>query len=284
MIEHATYESCLSALLLDVSAREKELSEIKPFSSESAVETVHELEKRGFVYCPGRQVTMGVDQGLRCNIEGHRMNETPRRVFEVPSFYVAKTTVSNVEFEAFDTRHTRTTTSAGDRHPITCITYGKAISYIRWLNNQTGLQFNLPTEPQMVLASGPDNWEYSYQQEGKPDRKRANIFKSFPEVYPSGEQGSTLEVNDQSVETNYLGLYHIGGNVSVFTFGHYKAPGHWGSASDGAYTVVLGGNFRACPYGARIVSRGIIDVAGITDAVGIRLVHPDPAQYTINNT
>jgi hypothetical protein len=107
--------------------------------------------------------------------------------------------------------------------------------------------------------------------------------KAFVGAYPKEEVGATLEVDDMRVPENFLGLKHASGNVSVFTLGHYPTQGHWGSVTDGSYTVVVGGNFRLCPFGSRTVTRGIMDVTGIVDTVGIRLVHPDPDLFLENS-
>lgn len=259
---------------------EKENATLKPPKSllEGAdVAAIREkLTESGFVRVEGGYVIMGADEGLPCSIEGERLNETPKREIFVPPFYISKFTVTNEEYEQFDKRHTRTHTSAGDRNPVTCVTYGKAIGYASWLSEQTGLAFSLPTEPQYVASATPIGWQYTTHESGLPHRKTQNHFRAFPEKYPEGESGSSLVVDDPSVAPNHLGIHHATGNVSVFSFGHYPTPGHWGSASDGSYVIVLGGNFRLCPFGTRSITRGVQDVTGIADTVGIRLVHPDP--------
>jgi formylglycine-generating enzyme required for sulfatase activity len=224
---------------------------------------------------------MGQEKGLICSIEGRRANETPVREISIPPFYISKFTVTNSEFEVFDPRHTRTNTSKGDKNPVTCLTYGRAISYLIWLNQQKNMAFSIPTEPQWVAAVAPYGWQYADKPEGRPERSSQNIYKSFVEAYPEGEQGATLDVDDERVQPNRLGIFHATGNVSVFTLGHYSTEGHWGSASDGSYSVVVGGNFRLCPLGTRVVTRGILDVTAIVDTVGIRLVHPDPKYLSI---
>lgn len=234
------------------------------------------LLARGFIRVEECTVIMGAEEGLPCSIEWQRLNETPRREIHVPPYYISKYTVTNEEYEKFDKRHSRTHTSSGDRNPVTCLTYGKAIGYALWLNEQTGLAFSLPTEPQYVAAATPIGWQYTTHESGHPYRKTQNHFRAFPEKYPDGELGATLPVDDPTVEPNHLGIHHATGNVSIFSLGHYPTPGHWGSTSDGSYVIVLGGNFRLCPLGTRSITRGVQDVTGIADTVGIRLVHPDP--------
>jgi formylglycine-generating enzyme required for sulfatase activity len=250
---------------------------------ESVNEISEQLLKMGFVRCEGGKVKMGRDDGLECSIEGNRLNEVPAREIEIPPFYISKYTVSNIEYEKFDSRHSRTNTSKNDKSPVTCLTYGKAIGYALWLSEQTGLAFTLPTEPQFVAVVAPLGWEYPYQEDGPARVRKQNHFRAFQDKYPLGELGATLEVDDDIVPPNYLGLYHATGNVSVFSLGYYPTAGHYGASTDGSYVVALGGNFRLCPLGARTVTRGIMDVTGISDTVGIRLVHPDPEIVLKNN-
>lgn len=273
-----TYEQMLSDTVANLSEKEQALLKYptRLIGPESVNEIKELLENAGFVRFEGGPVLMGTNDGLPCSIEGTRLNETPSREIGIPPFYISRFTVSNLEYEKFDRRHSRTYTSAGDKNPVTCITYGKAIGYALWLSEQTGLSFSLPTEPQYIAATAPYGWQYPYQQEGMPKRKAQNHYRAFPDMYPEGELGSTLEVDDPLVQPNHLGLYHPTGNVSIFSFGHYPTPGHWGSVSDGSYVVALGGNFRLCPFGTPNITRGILDVTGITDTVGLRLVHPDP--------
>ncbi|MBU1071478.1 formylglycine-generating enzyme family protein [Patescibacteria group bacterium] len=245
-------------------------------TSKDTQEIKETLLSLGFVKCKGGPTLMGQKNGLTCTIEGQRRNETPQREYNVPPFYIAKHTITNTEYEQFDPRHSRTNTSKGDKNPVTCITYGRAVGFTTWLNEQSGLAFNLPTEPQYVCAIAPYSWQYPHKPNGNPDRHVFNNYKAFVNAYPEGEIGATLEVDDPRVPVNQIGLNHVTGNVSIFTLGHYPTLGHWGSISDGSYTIIVGGNFRLCSLGTRSVTRGIIDVTAIIDTVGIRLVHPDP--------
>lgn len=280
MVERAisllNYREYESSLIISLSKLERKIAEPKVYSQEEAERAIEALGEMGFVKCPGGTVTIGQDKGIKCSVEGYRSNETPKRQFVVKPFYVSKTTVTNAKWAEFDPEHGRTAISRKNKSPVTCISYRRALRYIEWLNGQTEMRFCLPTEPQIVIAYAPNDWKYSYKEEGKAERCIQNVYRSFPEAYPEGELGATLEVDDPRVPVNYLGLHHAGGNISVFTLGHYQTEGHWGANSDGCYTVVHGGNFRLCHFSTRNVVRGIIDVAGVTDTVGIRLVHSDP--------
>jgi len=277
-IERRNYHQDLERQMASLSKKERRLVDLPLEISDLAeAQRMKKLLKDlNFIRCPDGWVQLGKERGLRCTIEGQRANETPVREYELEPFYIAIYTVTNAEYERFDSRHTRTNTTQKDKSPVTCVTYGRAIGYALWLSEQTGLSFCLPTEPQWVKAVTPFGWEYPHKREGKPDRSAQNVYRAFPTQYPEGETGATLEVDSDAVPPNHLGLHHPTGNVSVYTLGHYQTEGHWGATSDGAYTVVVGGNFRLCPYGTRSLTRGILDVTAIVDTVGIRLVHPDP--------
>lgn len=272
--ELINYQAQLNDLLNTLSPREKLM--MRPSESEDFKEIANKLESLGFVRCSGGDMEMGTDSGLVSTIEVQRKNEMPRRRIAIPSFYVAKLLVSNSDYEKFDTRYLRPPTAPYNNSPATCISYGRVVSYINWLNKETGMRFRLPTEPEAVLSMAPPGWMYSYQENGEPVREDQNVSFSFPGKYPEGVQLSTIPVDDEDTPKNYLGLIHPTGNVSIFTLGHYKAGGYWGAIENGAYAIVVGGNFRQCPLSARVVSRGIIDVAMNADTVGIRLFHSDP--------
>lgn len=270
------YEETLEKYINYLSVREQKLMAPIDFSKISKEYVREYLLHNGFVFCNGGEVIMGSDKGLKCSVKGYRKNETPVRATKIPPFYISKTLITNLDYELFDPNHSRTNTSNRDKQPVTTISYGRALSYVSWLNETTSMCFTLPTEPQFVIAASPTGWEYPYQKTGTPQRKKQNVYKSFPELYPENEMAATLDVDDEITPQNYLGLFHITGNVSIFTLGHFYTEGHWGAFTDGAYTVTVGGNFRLCPYSARTISRGIIDVTGIADTFGIRLVHLDP--------
>ncbi len=277
MTETLNYQQYYEQMVSSLSSREKlMLSTLDVNNTVRAGEIISKLEQEGFVRFSGGGVLMGTDKGLVSTLEGRRENEMPPRCFKLPSFYVSRTLVSNKDFEKFDPRRVRSGVAPYDNSPVTCISYGRAVSYVNWLNQDAGLRFRLPTEPEMVAVMAPTEWEYSYQDRGEPQRRAENVSFAYPDLYPDGEKLATLPVDSKDVPSNFLGIVHPSGNLSVFTLGMYPTSSHWGALTDGKYVVVVGGNFRQCPYSARIYTRGILDIAAVVDTVGIRLVHPDP--------
>ena len=221
------------------------------------------LVEMGFVFLEGGRVRLGTDKPLPCRLEGYRKNETPVREFTVEPFWICKYCVTNKEYERYDPRYCRPTTSKENKHPVTNVTYMNAISYAAWLSKQyDGANFNLPTEQQWVFAAAPFCYEYPWGM--NYSRKRAHVFN--PNI------AGPLEVDDPKFETNWCGLYHIGGNVQEFVLGTAYAGGTNGAYVDGMYCIVKGGDWSHCSRSAGVQRRGIADVAGRAPTVGFRLI------------
>ncbi len=239
------------------------------FSDQEAVKQEDLLRELGFVLVPEGRVRLGTPQPLPCRFEGHRLNETPTREIDVEPFWICKFTVTNEQFEKFNHKRVRPPTSLKDSQPITNITYFNALRYAHWLSEQLGLFFRLPTEPEWVCAAAPYGWEYPYKAERNAEPGKTHNFLIEESVY------ETLDLNDPRYGVNYLGLYHMGGNVQELTLGYYyTTSGAWGSLVDGPYCIVKGGDFGHCPLSAGVQRRGIYDVSGRSEKVGFRLAHP----------
>ncbi|MDP3052944.1 MAG: SUMF1/EgtB/PvdO family nonheme iron enzyme [bacterium] len=220
------------------------------------------LKNLGFVFTEDGRVRLGTEKPLPCRLEGYRKNETPIREFDIEPFWISKFCATNLEYEKYDPKHRRPITSRNDKHPVTEITYMNAISYAGWLSKQTGVNFDLPTEQQWVFAAAPFGYEYPWGM--SYSRNQAHVFTPDLE--------GTLEADDARFGTNWLGLYHIGGNIQEFVLGTAYAPGTNGALVDGMYCIIKGGDWSHCPRSAGIHRRGIVDVAGRGPTLGFRLV------------
>lgn len=275
------FTELIAPIATSFNERERNLAyNIQAISKQKALDISKILEDMNFILCPKQDIIMGTNTPISCKVEGQRMNESPQRLVKnVPSFYIARHCVTNAQYEKFDPRHQRTYISKNDKHPVICTTYGRALGYAMWLSKQTELSFRLPYEPEMIITMAPNGWDFPYKISGDPERKQQNVNLAYPEKYPEYETSSLVDVDDPDIPRSHIGMSHPSGNISVYTMGHYKTIGHFGSDMDGSYCVVVGGNFRACPYGSRVVSRGILDVTHPSDCVGIRLLHPNPMNY-----
>jgi formylglycine-generating enzyme required for sulfatase activity len=219
-----------------------------------------------FVLVPASEIRIGTRYPIVCQLEGCRRNEVGVRDFDVKPFWLNKFCVTNADFEKFNPYHNRPPTSERDKDPVTDVTYLDALRYARWLSRQYELPYvTLPTEPEWVCAAAPFGWEFPYKKGPKPQRERAHTYD--PSHY------HTLEVDDDRFETNFLGLYHVGGNVMEMTLGWYYTSGQYGSETDGAYYIAKGGDFGHCSFSAGIQRRAIVDVSMRSSRIGFRLAY-----------
>ena len=224
------------------------------------------LEEMDFVFTEGGEVQLGTPYPLLCRLEKHRHNESPVHTATVEPFWIAKFCVTNAEYEHITNgKKVRPPESLGDNYPVTQVTYYNALCYAKWLSRGEGLSFDLPTEEQWVFASAPYGWEFPYQPNADNPQKSKTI--TFDR-----ERACGVVAVDDPTDINWLGLYHIGGNVSEMTKGYYLIPGTHGYDSDGAYTMVRGGNFGHCPYASGVQRRGVMDVSDRSVRAGFRLV------------
>ncbi len=223
------------------------------------------LKNLGFVFIEGGEVKMGTDKPLICKIEGFRKNETPVRVKKVKPFWICRFLVSNIQFEEFIPNHFRPNTSNRDLDPVTDVTYGEVLSYVKYLSQKHGIKFDLPEEKEWVFAASPFGWEYVYHEDSEPDPTKSYFF--HPEHY------HTLKVNEDSFGENFKGLFLMGSNVIEMTKNVYKAKGHRGSKIDGSYYLGKGGGFGHCKMASGSVNRRVIvDIATRSTRIGFRLV------------
>lgn len=221
-----------------------------------------------FVEIPAGIVQMGTDHALRCTLEGRRWNETPVRQIEVAPFLIARTKVTNALYETINPLHRRPPQSLGDDYPVVEVMYGEALTFCRKLNELTGMDFRLLTEPEWVMASAPTGWEYPYQE--SPRDPRVDVVH----VYGDGQEFGAAPVGDPRWQSNFYGLDQMGHNISEFTFGHYRVPqGAWGATDDGMYCIAKGGNYGHCAYSAGVQRRSIVDVSDRNPRIGFRLAH-----------
>lgn len=257
-------------MLTEIRGKSYETRPVITLSQSDEQDAERLLKELDFVYILGGIVQLGTPSPLPCRFEGIRQNESPVRDISVDSFWISKYTVTNADYERFNSRRVRPPTSLRDKQPVTNVTYFGALAYARWLSEQYQLGFSLPTESEWVYAAAPYGWEYSYHQEKASSPKRAWNFILGETEY------TTLPVDDNRFGMNHFGLYHMCGNVQEFTLGsYYIQPSLLGFGTDGRYVIIKGGDFGHCPLSSRVHTRAAIDVSFRSERVGFRLMHPD---------
>lgn len=230
------------------------------------------IAKFGLVYVKMGKVRLGTNKPIPCQLEGYRHNETPQRVFMAGDFWIARWAISNKQYEQFKPQHLRSHLSRRDKSPVVNVTYLDAISYCQWLTDKFDLgRFDLPDEVEWSRAASLDNHVYPYHQSCEPVPQLAHTFRHEQSNSQNISTQKLLDVNKE-LYPHPLGLVHITGNILEITKGWYYAPGHFGSATDGAYYVAKGGDIKHCALSGGVQPRYVYDVATRLETIGFRVI------------
>ncbi len=149
----------------------------------------------------------------------------PHRVKIERSFYIAKTEITNAQYALFDPGHDSAYISMpnkdhGDRgyrvnqpaQPVVRVTWLQAAGFCRWLSEQTGDRFDLPTEAQWEWAcrAGSDT-PFSYGNRDSDFAQFANLADNSLNNFARGDsprwQPKDSRFDDHAMVTNDAGRY-----------------------------------------------------------------------------
>ena len=184
----------------------------------------------------------------------------------------------------------------GEGHPVVCVNWTDAQAYVRWLREETGKGYRLPSEAE---------WEYAARGGTTTSRYWGNMSSAqcaygngadaaAKRVHPgwtvaSCDDGAVHTASVGSYEANAFGLFDMLGNVWEWTedcwHGTYAgAPGDgsaWTRGGDCGRRVLRGGSWRSHPPYVRSASRNRYTTGDRLGAAGFRvsrtLDQPDTA-------
>jgi len=254
-----------------------------------------------FVRVPGREFTMGSDEGADDERPAHRV--------QVDSFYASVHPITVGQYAAFtrETAHPgpelrvlpRIVTPAGESsfrdfaashawhngepprervmHPVTLVTHADATAYCRWLSGRVGRLVRLPTEAEWERAARGERDGTRYPWGNDLDASRANFL---PEPDQKRQRGTTPV---GSYPPNDLQLYDMTGNVWEWVADWYRAdvyrstdrhnprgPGH------GAMRIVRGGSWVTHDINQlRSAHRHKVPPDTYAYSIGFRVVYSD---------
>jgi len=221
------------------------------------------------IQVPGGSFRMGDASGLIS------ADEIPRHLVNIKPFVISVYEVTIAEYERFARATGRKLPESGglDRksYPVTGISWDEALAYTRWLKQQTGKNYRLPSESE---------WEYvaragtrtTYWWGSKKGAGNAHCF----------DCGSDLNVNRParigSFKPNPFGLYDTAGNVYEWVHDCYHRN-YQGAPDDGSVweggdcsvRVVRGGSFRSPASSMRVENREAFDANKGQFNVGLRV-------------
>jgi formylglycine-generating enzyme required for sulfatase activity len=224
---------------------------------------------------PAGSFCMGDNQG-----EGYG-TEKPVHTVHISKFAIGKYEVSFDEYDIFAQATGRVKPPdyywRRSNRPVIDVSWDDAIAYTKWLSEQTGKRYRLPTEAEWEYAAraGTETrywWGDDIQQHGK-------VWANCDGCGSQWDNDQTAPVG--SFDANPFGLYDTAGNVSEWVqdcwHDSYKGAPTDGSAwlkqdgGDCARRVVRGGSWFDKPRGVRSAGRGRLGPAHGPNDTGFRL-------------
>lgn len=127
-----------------------------------------------------------------------------------------------------------------ENHPIVCVSWGDAVAYTKWLSQQTGKEYRLPTEAEWEYAvRGGTETTFWWGERGDCQKARCRFFFANWKTIRTVAVGSYLP--------NPFGLYDVYGNVWEWVASEYVAP------YDGSEQKISG---KALYEGVRVIRGG----------------------------
>ncbi len=132
-------------------------------------------------------------------------DEMPVHWVEFPSgFWIARTEVTNQQYEAFNPKHKRSEYSPGDLDPVVDVSWEDAKKYCAWLSEQSGHAIRLPSESEWECACRAGSQrEFCFGD----DEYRLDEYA----WYDANSDGKVHEVGTR--RENAWGLHDFHGNV-----------------------------------------------------------------------
>jgi len=152
-----------------------------------------------------------------------RDNEQPVHEVSVESFAMGRYPVTFAEYDYFCEQASgwfKKRKKPNDRgwgrgnRPVINVSWHEAVSYTKWLSEQTGQQYRLPTEAEWEYAARAGT-ETDYWWGNEIDKSKANYNRNLGRTSPVGDY-----------EPNPFGLYDTAGNVWEWTCSEYENKYH----------------------------------------------------------
>jgi len=163
------------------------------------------------------------------------------------------------------------------RHPVIHVSWNDAVAYCKWLSEETGLQYRLPTEEEWEYAARSGGKSYRYAWE--PGEVSGNIVDESAKAQFSGwaiwegyTDGYIYTSPVGIYRANELGIYDMAGNVWEWCSSEYISYGKDRSIySDDFNKVLRGGSWYRSVASLRVASRCFIWPSNRNGSVGFRL-------------
>jgi len=212
---------------------------------------------------------------------GNSLNfdERPQHPVNLSAYAIGKYEVSFTEYDRFARATGRRLPSdegwGRDDRPVINVSWNDAEAYARWLSEQTGHQYRLPSESEWEFAAR-GNTTNAFWWDGVISTNPANCFDC------GSRWDGTRTAPVGSFQANAFGLHDTAGNVQEWTGDCYH-PNYQNAPSDGSVwqtpgcvqRVVRGGSYTSPLDSVRSAKRGEYDQGTRLDNLGFRVVRVD---------
>jgi formylglycine-generating enzyme required for sulfatase activity/CRP-like cAMP-binding protein/rhodanese-related sulfurtransferase/chromosome segregation ATPase len=212
---------------------------------------------------------------------GNSLNfeERPQHPVDLPAYAIGKYEVSFAEYDRFaQATGRRLPHDEGwgrDDRPVVNVSWRDAEAYVRWLSEQTGHKYRLPSESQWEFAARADTTS-AFWWDGVMSVNPANCFDC------GSRWDGTRTAPVGSFQANKFGLHDTSGNAQEWTGDCYH-PNYQNAPSDGSdwqlpgctQRVVRGGSYTSPLDSVRSAKRGQYDQDTRLDNLGFRVVRVD---------
>lgn len=212
---------------------------------------------------------------------GNSLNfeERPQHRVELHGFSIGKNEVSFAEYDRFARATGRQLPhdkgwGRGDR-PVINVSWKDAVAYVKWLSEQTGHHYRLPSESEWEFAARGETTS-SFWWDGVMQENPANCF----DCGSRWDGSSTAPVG--SFQGNKFGIQDTSGNVQEWMEDCYH-PNYQNAPSDGSawespgctLRAVRGGSYTSPLDSVRSAKRGQYEQNTRLDNLGFRVVRVD---------
>lgn len=192
-------------------------------------------------------------------------DEKPIHQVTLSSFSIGKFEVTQEEWNAV--MGSNPSYFKGSMLPVESVNWNDCQTFIRKLNELTGMNFRLPTEAEWEFAARGGNRSNGYMYAGSNSLVNVAWYE-FNNGSPTHEVGQK--------KANELGIYDMSGNVWEWCadwYGSYSSFSQTNpkGASSGSNRVIRGGSLYVISWHCRVSSRGIREPLDRSNNLGFRL-------------
>lgn len=220
----------------------------------------------------------------------HTDEEQQRRC--VDGFWLGSHEVTNAQFRRFRESHDSGAYQGqslnGDQQPVVEVSWHDAMDFARWLSEQTGQHYRLPTEAEWEYAARAGSTTARFWGDAAAaacdyanihDLRSREINTEFAEFnwddFHDCDDGAAVTSTVGRYQANDWGLYDMLGNVWEWTcsnaLGNTVDTGST-CATDGEFRILRGSSWVGTPDTTRSAQRIRYDPSEVLDTIGFRLL------------